>query len=188
VLGDERNGVVVLNAGSQEFAGIVTPAVLLQVPPGDRARTPVRSALIPDPVVLSPEDGLDAALEHLAEADVSWAPVVEDRRLQGELHVRDAIHTYKTMLQRGVSRATGLPAHISHFEVRVSEGSALAGRTLAEAALPHGTLVLSITRDGETLFPLATTRMEAGDVVMVVADRTNERQLRAFLEGAAAQG
>jgi NhaP-type Na+/H+ and K+/H+ antiporter len=151
------------------------------VPPERRAHTVVRAALVPDPVVLSPEESLETALERLAEADVSWAPVVEDRRLQGEVHVRDVIRTSKTMLHRGVSRASGLPAHISYFEVRVHAGSALAGRTLAEAALPRGTLVVSITRDGEILFPLATTRLEVGDVVTVMADRASEPKLRAFL-------
>jgi trk system potassium uptake protein TrkA len=183
LLSADRGGVVALEDGSQEFAGIVTSAGIARVPPDDRGRTLVRAALAPAPVVLSPETPLDAALEQLAEAGVSWAPVVRDRRLLGELHVRDAIRTYRAMLHRGVRRASGLPANISYFEVRVSPRSALAGRTLAEAALPRGTLIIAITRDGETLFPLATTRIEAGDMLMVMADRESERTLAAFLGG-----
>ena len=48
------------------------------------------------------------------------------------------------------------------------------------------TLVVSITRAGETLFPRAETQLEADDVVMILADPESEGALRAFLNGAAA--
>jgi Trk K+ transport system NAD-binding subunit len=43
--------------------------------------------------------------------------------------------------------------------------------------------VVSITRDGETIFPRASTRIEAGDVLMITTHRTNEAPVRTFLEG-----
>ena len=49
--------------------------------------------------------------------------------------------------------------------------------------LTRDALVVSITRDGETLFPRANTRIEAGDVLMITTHRTNEVAVRAFLEG-----
>jgi Voltage gated chloride channel/TrkA-C domain len=49
--------------------------------------------------------------------------------------------------------------------------------------LTRDALVVSITRDAETLFPRASTRIEAGDVLMVTTQRANEAPVRAFLEG-----
>jgi Trk K+ transport system NAD-binding subunit len=65
----------------------------------------------------------------------------------------------------------------------VSAASPLVGCTLAQVRLPSGTLVISVTRDGETVFPRASTRLTAGDVATIVADPASERGLRAYLEG-----
>ena len=72
---------------------------------------------------------------------------------------------------------------ISTFEVRVKESSPLAGKTLADARFPAGSLVVAIARDGETLFPMASTRVMLGDIVTVMSDASGEDDLRAFLEG-----
>jgi Trk K+ transport system NAD-binding subunit len=69
------------------------------------------------------------------------------------------------------------------FEVRLGPASRLVGQTLQEANLPKGTLVVAITRDGEPVFPRATTRLMGGDVIMIMADPASEPALRAFLEG-----
>jgi len=44
------------------------------------------------------------------------------------------------------------------------------------------------TRRGETIFPQAGTRVEAGDVAVLVADPPTEAALRAFLQGSAGRG
>ncbi|HUI28528.1 MAG TPA: chloride channel protein [Candidatus Kryptonia bacterium] len=134
-------------------------------------------------VQLAPDQSLDTALEKIADAGMSWAPVVEDGRIVGQLQVRDVMRTYKANLERSVRRAQALSAESTMFEARVDGLSRLAGRTLSQAGLPRGSLVVSITRDGETLFPRASTRLEAGDIVLVMADRQSEPALRQYLEG-----
>jgi CIC family chloride channel protein len=144
---------------------------------------PGGDALPAGAVVLGPEQSLDIALEKLASAGVSSAAVVDGRRVVGQLQARDVMSVYKAHLQRGVRRAQALSAESTLFEVRLDTSSPLAGHTLQERALPRDTLVLSVTRSGETLFPRATTRLEAGDVVLIMADRRTEPALREFLEG-----
>jgi CIC family chloride channel protein len=134
-------------------------------------------------VQLDPDQTLDVALTKLAEAASSGALVAEGGRVVGQLQVRDVMRTYKANLERSVRRAQALSAESTLFEARVDAGSPLAGRVLSQAGFPRDTLVVSITRDGETLFPRASTRMEPGDVVLVMADRRNESALRQFLEG-----
>jgi hypothetical protein len=82
-------------------------------------------------------------------------------------------------VEAGVLPPVQLPLEFSTVEPRGDLvpllGSEGVGRWWAQ--------VVSITRDGETLFPRANTRIEAGDVLMITTHRTNEVAVRAFLEG-----
>jgi CIC family chloride channel protein len=133
-------------------------------------------------VVLAPDQTLDVALDKLAEAGSSQAIVIEGDRVVGQLQVRDVMRTYKANLERSVRRAQALSAESTMFQARLDTSSPLAGRSLQQANLPRDTLVVSITRDGETLFPRANTRLQSGDVVLIMADRRSEPALRQFLE------
>jgi Trk K+ transport system NAD-binding subunit len=77
---------------------------------------------------------------------------------------------------------------VALFEAQLAVSCPLVGRTLAEASLPRDTLVVSVTRDGQTLFPRASTRIEAGDVLLVTTHRSNETRIRAFLRSGLAEG
>ncbi len=83
--------------------------------------------------------------------------MVDGTRLVSRLTTRDVVTSYKSMLTRGVRRASALAAGTSLFEIRLDRTSPLAGQQLRDIKLPSGTLVISITRDGETLFPRAET-------------------------------
>ena len=135
---------------------------------------------------LQRDQGLDTALEQLTQDGLSWAPVVYEGRLVGRLDVRDVIRTYRAAVQQSVRRADALVPGSSLFEVRLGEGSPLVGRTIRGAGLPRNTLVLSVTRDGETIFPRASTRLEVGDVVAIMVDPASEPELRQFLVGSEA--
>jgi len=132
---------------------------------------------------LAPDAPLDDALGQLAEAGASAAAVVEGGRVVGSLHVRDVVATYKRALTLGVRRARALAPGAVMFEARVGVDSPLAGRTLAEAGLPKGTLVVAVQREGETVFPRADTRVEVGDHLTVMSDPAAEPGLQAFLTG-----
>lgn len=137
-----------------------------------------------DAVQLDLDQPLDVALEKIAAAGASGARVVDGQRVIGQLQIRDIMSTYKANLERSVQRAQALSPESTMFEVRLDASSPLAGRTLRDAGFPRNTLVVSVTRDGETLFPHAATQLEAGDVVLVMADRRSEPALRQFLHGA----
>ncbi|MCO5175454.1 MAG: chloride channel protein [Thermomicrobiales bacterium] len=132
---------------------------------------------------LEPDQSLDSALELLVEGGVSTIPVVDQGVVVGQITHRDIVATYKAMLARGVHRARSLPEETALFEVRLGPTSPLVGRTLRDGGMPRGTLVVSIIRSGETIFPSAATELEADDVVMVVASPESEAGLRSFLAG-----
>jgi hypothetical protein len=128
---------------------------------------------------------LDQALERMADAEVAVAKVEEGGSTIGLVSYRGALTTYRQMLQRGVRRARSLPESSLIVETRLRKTSCLVGQTLRSAAFPRSTLVASITRDGEMLFPHADTMLEAGDVVTVVTEPTQAPQVRALAEGRA---
>lgn len=177
-------GLVVLDELGRPV-GLLSRRQLERVAPEAQAVTPARTAMIPIGLTLHPDQGLDTALEMLASEGLSWAPVVADGRAVGKLTVRDIAKTYRASLQRSVRRVHSLTAGTAAFEARIAPGSLLDGRTLAEAGLPRSTLVLSILRNGQTLFPRASLRLQAGDVIMVMADATIEERVRSFLAEAA---
>jgi CIC family chloride channel protein len=178
---DGAAGLIVLDARG-ELYGVLTRAQLQQAP-AEQGGQPVRTFATTDVLALAPDQTLDTAMGQLAERSVSWAPVVEGRRVLGRVRVRDIMQTYKATLGRSVRRATALPPETVLFEVRIGATSPLAGRALREAGLPPKTLVVSVGHEGEVIFPRATTRLEVGDVVQIMAEPESEPALRTFLEG-----
>ncbi len=149
----------------------------------DAMQAPVQGSPGPTDLMLVPDEPLDSALERMTRHEISAAPVVSGGAVVGELRVRDVVHAYRSALQRGFRRADSLPPNTTLLEIRIGEHSPLARRTLADAGLPRGTLIVSVAREGETFFPHANTAIKPGDEVMILADPQQERALRAFLLG-----
>lgn len=175
-----QEGVVLVNE-KQEVLGTIATTQINQVKPEQRDSTPLRSILPKNPLILDSDQTLDVALDQLTSREQSWAPVVQDRKLIGRVKVRDIMQTYKTTLERSVRRADRLTPETTMFEVKIEPGSFLAGSTLRDAAFPADTLVVSVTKEGHTIFPSAQTRLEAGNTILVMTNRENEQALRAFL-------
>lgn len=130
---------------------------------------------------MSVDLALDDALEQLTESGAVWAPVVDGGVEIGRVTTRDVISTYKAALRRGVRRTQALTPDTSLFEVRLDATSPLAGVVLRTVRFPADALVVAISRDGETIFPRADTRLEAGDVVRILASPAGEAVIRSFL-------
>ncbi len=56
------------------------------------------------------------------------------------------------------------------IEVEVGEGSPAAGRSVQDVALPEGSLIISLLREGKGFVPKGDTLIEAGDEVLLVLD------------------
>jgi CIC family chloride channel protein len=183
--GEQAPGVIVVGGeAANEFVGVITREKFQRLIAPDSLDTPVRTFISGSALTLESRESLQDALEKLSERTLSWAPVVEGRRLVGRLTARNIMRVYKTTLQRSVSRARSLTDNTSMFEVRVNASSPLAGHTLREIKWPPNTLVVSVNREGETIFPRADTRLQRGDLVNVMADVAVEEGLQAFLDGA----
>jgi len=140
----------------------------------------VRDAMRPDteaPVAgelaVRPDQPLDEALAQLVEAEQVQAPVEDDGRVVGTLHARDVLRVYREFADARVRLAPAVHGPARPLEVTVPAGSPVAGRTLREAALPQGVLVVAVLRDGEVIFPRADTVLQAGDRLTVLVDADN---------------
>jgi len=113
---------------------------------------------------------------------MSEAIVVDQQQAIGRLSTRDIVAAYKTALARGVRRTKRLGTESELLEAQLDAASPLVGKSLQEIVFPADTLVISIAREGETLFPRGSTLLAAGDRILLVTDRRGEAAVQAFLE------
>jgi chloride channel protein, CIC family len=178
---EDRESGLVLVDNSGRFAGVVNPQELDKFPRELNNNDDIEKLTISDPVILKPDERMDVALEQLTARGLSWAPVVESDNLLGKLTVKDSIATYRNTLERSIRRTNSLPGTTTLFEAQLKPSSPLAGKTLRDAGFPPNTLVVSVMRQAEAVFPHGDTRLEPGDTVVVMADPASERALREFL-------
>jgi len=133
---------------------------------------------------VAPDQTLDLALEQLSSQPYGWAPVVSaDGSLLGQVAVRDVIRTYQRYLTRDIRQVSKLPPGTRLVEVTVEPSAPVAGRALRDAHLPPGSLVISVNRAGDVIFPRGDTRLQPGDVVMLTITSANEAAVRTLLRG-----
>ena len=187
---DGTPGVIAVMRGEKQddFVGIITQEKIGRVPPEEMGSRSVRSQISDTALTLEPDETLQEALEKLSDRSLSWAPVVEGKHLLGRLTARNIMRVYKLTLQRSVGRARTLTDNTVMFEARVGKASVLSGLTLREIRWPPNTLVVSVNRGGETIFPRADTKLQEDDRVMVMAEPGSEQALRTFLEGIKREG
>jgi trk system potassium uptake protein TrkA len=66
------------------------------------------------------------------------------------------------------------------IELEVNAGAPAVGETVADIALPEGSLIISVLRGGSGFVPKADTVIEAGDEVLLVLDPGLEDTITAF--------
>lgn len=87
------------------------------------------------------------------------------------------LSTLDAKSMRGLSTGTIM------LEIQIKSDMPLANKTLRDAHLPHESLVVSISRQSEQIFPRGGTTILAGDVVTFLVSLTGEEALQAYLQG-----
>jgi len=130
---------------------------------------------------------LDVALESLAEAPLSWVPVLDgERRVVGTLSISDVVRAYRQELATSAERVSELGALAGASRITLSTGSTLTGQTLRRAVLPRGLLITSITRGDQTFVPNGDTVFAAGDHLFVLGQLSDVGTLGEVDHGPAA--
>lgn len=133
----------------------------------------VRDAMTRDPIVVTPEVTVSAAMRRMSALGVGRLPVVsssDSRRLISMFlreHVVTAYHqavdsaTHDSLSHRRIDVARGPEADF--YELEIPKGSRVAGKTIREIPWPEGCLVVSLQRGDDV-------RVARGDVVAVEGD------------------
>ncbi len=173
--------------------GVLTLADIQRVPLAERETRLVKDALHRDPLVISPEETLDEALEALTSQRVSWAPVVDvevavsGQHVIGTLSAASIVRLYRQTLAKDSRRMRGLVEGTVMLETTIKAGMRLANVPLREAQLPAESLVVSIRRQDELLFPRGRTVILPGDVVTFLINPRGEERLQQYLTEPAPQ-
>jgi H+/Cl- antiporter ClcA len=134
--------------------------------------------------VARPELRASVAAAALATAGRDWLPVLDDRRrVVGVLTAAELVRGYRGVLWSSLRRITALGNGTAAVDGVVGEHSPLAGRSLADAELPPGTVVLAVTRGPELLAPSGETVLAAGDGVSVLVPRDERAAIDRLLAG-----
>ena len=179
-------GACVLDARGN-LLGVLTLADIGRVPLGERGSRRVEGAMNRDVLAIQPDDTLDVALEQLTSHRIGWMPVVEvetatgGRHLIGRISTQEIVRAYREALAKGSRRMRGLVEGTVMLEAEIEPGMRLAGRPLREAQLPTESLVVSIRRQNELLFPRGSTVIEPDDLVTFLVSPSGEERLRAYL-------
>jgi CBS domain-containing protein len=171
--------------GGRTFRGSVDMTRLVEED-GDR---PVGEIAQVGSPTIPVEATLDAAVEALAGNQTNWVPVLDaERRVVGIVAASDLIRGQRLALQAALRRVASAPVGTALVEEQVGEESRFAKRTIAEAGWPAGTVVVSIQRGSQLLFPEPDTSMEPGDVVSVLTNVQAAATLHEDLRGEMPRG
>jgi trk system potassium uptake protein TrkA len=73
-------------------------------------------------------------------------------------------------------------AGVTVIETAIATSSRAAGRTLADIALPSGTVVAAIVREGRPTVPDREFTLRPGDELLIVTDRAGEQDIHAAFQ------
>ncbi|MCA9860880.1 MAG: chloride channel protein, partial [Thermomicrobiales bacterium] len=146
-----------------------------------RAQGPAADDVEP-PIAVGVRDRLDDAMLMMADAEVSQVAVTDDGGVVGTLSYRDALRTYRSMIDAGLRRVDQLPAASMLMEFKVGVGSAVDGKSLRDAGFPPETLVVSVANGSMSTVPVAGTVLRAGSVLTVLGSANQMESLKILIE------
>jgi chloride channel protein, CIC family len=170
-----------------DLQGVLTLADIRRIPLDKRNQVTVGEAMNRSVFTITPDETLDEALEQLTSHRVGWAPVVDVeiivgvRHVVGLLTVADIVRTYRAAVAKDTRLMRGLVEGTVMIETKIEPGMPIAGKALRDAHLPKDTLVVSIRRNGEFIFPRGGAVIEPGDVVTFLVSPDGEDRLQQYL-------
>jgi chloride channel protein, CIC family len=160
------------------FRGSVDIERIAHADPEERVRSLTDGRLSAVPV----EATLDAVVEIFASDHVAWVPVLDaSRRVVGIVGTADLIGAYRHSLAASLKSLRFIFSRSILVEEGVRAGSRVAGRSVANADWPRGTVVIAIQRGEQLIFPEPSTEIRQGDILSVLVSNNAEQRLREAL-------
>ncbi len=139
--------------------------------------------------VVAVDASLDDVIDALVMNRVSWVSVLDDdRRVAGIVGMTEVIDGYRRALRSSLHRLASAGRQTLLVEETVRESSPFGGKRVADANWPAGSVVVSIQRGSQLLFPEGNTVIEPGDVLSLLTMPEHAERLRRDLTGPVADG
>ena len=173
--------------------GIVTETDLEAAIVSGRAEDDtVRDIMTTALTTCTPGEPLRTAFRRFADRAVYQIPVVEvddPRKVTGVLRRNELLWAFKeladehqSLLQRTGTEVTPRHGESVQMEIQVREGlQDLCFRRIREITLPGGTLIALMRRGERALVPKGDTRVEPGDVLVLLTTRDQEEAVRRWI-------
>jgi len=174
----------------EDLLGIVTETDLEGAIVSGRAENAtVRDIMTTALTTCTPGEPLRIAFRRFANRAVFQIPVVEEddpRKVAGVLRRNELLWAFKeladehqSLLQRTGVEVTPRHRDSVQMEVQVREGQEdLCFRRIREIPLPKGTLIVLLRRGERAVVPKGDTRVEPGDVLVLLTTRDQEDAVR----------
>jgi CIC family chloride channel protein len=158
---------------------------------GEEAK--VRDIMTTALTTCTPAESLRTAFRRFAERAVYQIPVVEvddPRKVAGVLRRNEMLWAFKELsdehqrlLEKTGTAVTPRHGESLQMEVQVREGQEdLCFRRVREIRLPVGTLIVLLRRGERAVVPKGDTRVEPGDVLVLLTTRDQEEAVRSWVE------
>jgi H+/Cl- antiporter ClcA len=127
---------------------------------------------------------LDVGLDALVQAGGGWVPVTGgDRRVVGALVANDLISGYHKTLDSYAGYVYNVTSEALAVEERVGRSSPAAARSVREAGLPPGCVVVTVQHNGAPAYATGSTELAPGDVVSALVPAEQTDRFRRLLRG-----
>jgi len=179
--------------GEERLVGVVTETDLEEaIVHGQDLESTVREIMTTSLITCSPGEPLRTAFRRFSERAVHQIPVVEDHdptAVVGVLRRNELLWAYKELadehqrlLERTGDEDMSSRTESVQMEIQVREGQgALCFRRIRDIALPRDTLIVLLRRGERALVPRGDTRVEPGDVLVLLTTRAQEDRLRRWI-------
>ena len=129
---------------------------------------------------------MEAAAEAIVESGAMWVPALDDQRhVVGVLDLDDVFGAYRTALESNYRHFARVATGATLIDAELDESSRNVGKSIANAELPPTTLILSIRRNDQLIFPQADTILEVGDRASILTDPADIGSVKSAFHGAA---
>jgi Trk K+ transport system NAD-binding subunit len=109
--------------------------------------------------------------------------VTSSLRVVGILSISDLVGGYQRALAASAGQFAAISPTVMTIEERVGADSPIVDVPLATAGLPPGSIVVSVQRGEQMLFPTGSTALQKGDLVSVLARPTTAEAMRRMIRG-----
>jgi K+/H+ antiporter YhaU regulatory subunit KhtT len=177
----------------EELLGIVTETDLeAAIVSGTAEDATVQDIMTTALTTCTAGEPLRTAFSRFADRNVYQIPVVEEddpRKVTGVLRRNELLWAFKELadehqqlLQRTGTEVTPRHGESVQMEVQVRAGQEdLCFRRIREIPLPGGTLIALLRRGDRAVVPKGDTRLEPGDVLVLLTTRDHEDAVRRWM-------